>query len=365
MKLKYQKVIDYLLSVFSTERYVEGQKLPTETKLMEELGVGRNTVRKAIFEMEKSGIVKSRQGSGTFYVSHEDKTGKRSGGLVGLGNFNGLGYIYPEIIRGVEDALHDEGYSLVISSSKLDSIKDLSSLKLMLDQNIKGLILDLSRNYYDNQESPILNLVSSVELPVVVTHWSGSLKKFATIALDDVKGGYQATKYLLDRGHKRIAMVYNSVHAGCKRLEGYKKALAEAGIEFNEDYVTPYDDSNTLIHDDHGYTCTEEILDRPGVKPTAFFYFNDQTAIEGYQALAKRGLRIPEDISVVGFDDFKHSQFLNPPLTTFIHPKYDLGQWAAKIILNLIDGKNSYNPKHIIFEPELVERGSVKTLIED
>lgn len=362
MKLKYQKVIDYLLSIFSTERYVEGQKLPTETRLMEELNVGRNTVRKAIFEMEKSGIVKSRQGSGTFYVSHEDKNDKSSGGLIGLANLSGMEYIYPEIIRGVEDTLRDQGYSLVISSSNIDSLKNLSSLKLMLDQNVKGLILDLSRVLSVDVESSILNLVHSAELPVVTTHWNGSLKRFSTISIDDVLGGYEATKYLITKGHRKIAMVYNSTQAGSYRLKGYKKALEEAGIKFDENYIKLYDD-RAIMHEDFGYTCTNEILDRTGVEPTAFFYFNDQTAIEGYQALAERGLRIPDDISVIGFDDYKHSQFLNPPLTTLVHPKYDFGKWAAKMILHLIDDKGSYHPRNIIFEPELLERGSVKSIL--
>ncbi|MBN2619312.1 MAG: GntR family transcriptional regulator [Spirochaetales bacterium] len=365
MKLKYQKVIDHLLLIFTNESYVEGQKLPTETKLMEDLGVGRNTIRKALFEMENLGIVKSRQGSGTFYVAHEkhEKVGKKvTGGLIGLANFYGLGYIYPDIVKGVEDALHDEGYSLVISSSSIGDARDMSSLKLLLDQDIKGLILDLSRSFPDEVESPVINLIKTVNIPIVTTHWNGSYKNFPTITLDDVSGGYNATKYLIDKGHTKIAMIYNSVKSGADRLEGYKKALNEAGIEIDENYIISYDDRGTPIHDDFGYKCAEELFSRKGVNPTAIFCFNDQTAIEAYQALGKRGLRIPEDVSVLGFDDFKHSQFLNPPLTTFMHPKYDLGHWAARVIIDILHNRNSFYPKSVLFEPKLVERESVRVI---
>ncbi len=362
MELKYKQVIDHLLRIFTSERYKEGDKLPTETLLMNDLGVGRNTIRKAIMEMEEQGIVKRRQGSGTFYVSHEDDV-TPSGGLVGLANFSGLGYIYPQIIKGAEDALYENGYSLVIASNNIDSLRNISSLKMMLDQNIKGLILDLSRNMLGQIEAPILELVKSVDIPVVTTHWDGNIENISTVALDDEHGGYKATRYLIDNGHTRIGIVYkSSVRAGVQRFEGYCRALKESGIEINENFITTFDDDSHLMDIEESVVCTNELLNREGNNITAIFYFNDLMAIEGYKAIADQGLTIPEDISVIGFDNFSHSASLSPALTTVDHPKEDLGYWAAKFLVKEIKGHKKSQPKRLVFEPMVVERASVKKI---
>ncbi|MGL1892501.1 MAG: GntR family transcriptional regulator [Spirochaetaceae bacterium] len=360
MELKYRNVIDHLIHIFTLELYQEGQKLPTETKLMEDLGVGRNTVRKAILEMEKEGIVIRRQGSGTFYVSHVSKRTK-AGGLIGIANFEGLGYIYPEIIKGVENALYDDGYSLVLASNNIASIRDLSSLRILLDQNIKGLILDLSRVFSGEMESPVLSLIQDSGIPVVTTHWDGLLPNSSAVCINDEVGGYIATKHLIQNGHKKIAFIYKNVQAGHLRLEGYKRAHIEAGLLVDMELVLSFEDKIHPEDAEYGYMKTEELIDK-GFDFTAIFYFNDLIAMEGYKVFSNRGIKIPEDVSVIGFDNFQHSQHLSPGLTTMNHPKDDLGYWAAKLLLKDIELKGTSQPKRLFFDPVLIERDSVKNI---
>ncbi|QEN04390.1 GntR family transcriptional regulator [Thiospirochaeta perfilievii] len=363
MDLKYKQVIDYLLRYFSVERYKEGDKLPTESSLMKELCVGRNTIRKAITEMEVDGIVIRKQGSGTFYIGHKEE-GVSKGGLVGLANFSGLGYIYPQIIRGIEDALYEEGFSLVVATNNMDSLRNISSLKMVLDQGVKGLIMDLSRNIDGEIETPAMELVRSVGIPVTTTHWSGYSENFSTVALDDEHGGYKAVKFLIDNGHRNIGIIYKSgVQAGILRYEGYVRALKEAGIPLNEEFISTFnEDIDGLDIEEYGVFCTNELLERTGNKLTAIFYFNDLIAIEGYKAINQYGLNIPDDISVIGFDNYITGASISPPLTTLDHPKEDLGYWAAKFLVNEIRGQNSTHPKKLIFEPSLIIRESVKKI---
>ncbi|MGL1892492.1 MAG: GntR family transcriptional regulator [Spirochaetaceae bacterium] len=362
MELKYKRVIEHLINIFNVESYVTGKQLPTEFEIMDQLGVSRNTVRKAILEMEKDGLVKRKHGSGTFYVGNTTPE-IPSGGLIGLVNFSGMGYIFPEIIKGVEDTLYSSGFSIVLAGSCSDPERELTSLKLLKEQNVKGLIMDLSRYFNVDTQVPVLELVKSFNIPVITTHWSGTLKEFSTVYINDELAGYDATNYLIEKGHTKIGMVYkNNTQAGCFRYNGYCRALKEAGIAYDESKVTTYADFDESHDVAHAYTCTEELLDATNRDITAIFYYTDKCAMEGYKAIEKNGLSIPNDISVLGFDNYQSSMLISPALTTFNHPKYELGRWAAKMLLDEISEEEVHQAKSLRFEPHIIERDSVKEL---
>ncbi|QEN04396.1 GntR family transcriptional regulator [Thiospirochaeta perfilievii] len=364
MELKYKRVIEYLLNLFNTNSYVSGKQLPTEFEIMDALGVSRNTVRKAILEMEKNDLVERRHGSGTFYTGLD--INKKSGGLIGLVNFSDMGYIFPQIIKGVEDTLYDFGYSLVLAGSCYDIEREISSLKLLIDQKVEGLIIDLSKYYTLGEQARVMDLVKSFNIPVVTTHWKGSLNNFSSISINDEKGGFDATNYLISKGHKNIGMVYKSnTQAGLYRFSGYKKALKEAGIEFNEDYVVSYDDFDDSMDTLHAYNCTKDLISKTGGKLTGIFYYTDKCAMEGYKAIESENLTVPDDISVIGFDNYHSSALVTPPLTTFEHPKAELGKWAANVLIDEISKIGLHQPKSLVFEPLLVERKSVINLKKD
>lgn len=361
MELKYKRVIDYLSNLFNTNSYITGKQLPTEFEIMDALGVSRNTVRKAIIELEKEGIVERRHGSGTFYTGSD--ISKKNGGLVGLVNFSDMGYIFPQIIKGAEDVLYEAGFSPVLAGSCYDIEREISSLKLLMDQNVEGLIVDLSKFYTLGDQSRVMDLVKSFNIPVVTTHWKGILNNFSSIYIDDERGGYEATNYLIQNGHKNIGMIYKSnTQSGLFRLDGYKRALMEAGIEYRDELVSGYDDFDDSQDTRHAYNCTKELLEGSEKRITAIFYYTDKCAMEGYRAIENSGLSIPSDISVIGFDNYSTSELVTPPLTTFEHPKDKLGRWAGKILLDEIKTKGIRTPKSIVFEPVLIERKSVKKL---
>lgn len=348
---------------FQERRYQIGQRLPTEFELMEEMSVSRTTIRQAIGELESSGVVERRHGSGTYFRGFESGKKDNQGGLIGLINFYFNDYIYPEIIRGIEETISEVGYSLALANSRQNIDMEISSVERLIEQGVKGLILEPSRNLQIRNDHPMLKVLERIDIPIVTTHWGISDTRISTVTIDDIQAGYEATRYLLERGHKDIAIIYKEdVQAGYDRYLGYSKAMRAAGLPVNEDRVLSFNDEDELNDVRQGYILTSRILTDSGRVPTAIFYFNDNTCAQGYNAIHEAGLSIPEDISVIGFDNWRSTDMLTPPLTTFEHPKYNLGKWAAKILLDELDGSHPNLPMKLVFEPVLVERESVRSI---
>lgn len=367
--LKYLQVRDALIEQFRHAQYIPGQKLPTEYQLTTSLNVSRTTIRQALEMLEQDGIIEKKRGSGTFYVGHTQLNPRRDAttGLIGIMNFFFMDYIYPEIIRGIEDTTAARGYSLVLANGKLSREREVDSVYRLLDQGIKGLILEPSRNFQLDPEHPIYKLIQSLTIPVVTTHWGVSNASFSSVSLDDIRAGYDATKYLLDHGHTKIAIVYKrDVQAGCDRFEGYKQALFEAGVETIPWWIQTFDTNDESTDIRQGYLTTQRVIqasqEQTDHQPTAIFYFNDHTAQQGYMAFQEANWNVPRDISVIGFDNYHASRVMYPPLTTFDHPKYQLGKWAANILLEKIEEQEESLPIKMLFEPKIVERESVRTL---
>ncbi len=356
--LKYLKIRDLLVEQFRKQGYQQGTKLPGELALTKELGVSRTTIRQALSMLEEDGIIEKRHGSGTFFIGYTSRYPKTESkkGTIGLVNFYCMDYIYPEIVRGIEDTLFEKGYYLIPTNCYLDHEKEIDAVLRLIDQGVQGLILEPSRNVQIDENHPMMKLIETRGIPTVSTHWGVSNTNISTVTIDDVHAGYRATRHLIELGHRRIAMVYKEdVQAGNDRFTGFKKAMHEASIHIEKNLVANYCSEDELSNFEQGYLLTRTLLQD---QPTAIFYFNDRTAQQGYGAIREAGLSIPKDISVVGFDNYHTSSILRPPLTTFEHPKYNLGKWAAQLLLDEIEhGKNSI-PVNMIFQPRLLVRSS-------
>jgi GntR family transcriptional regulator of arabinose operon len=358
--LKYLQIRDLLVDRFKKEAFASGQKLPTEQELTAQLGVSRSTVRQALDLLESDGIVTRKHGSGTFFLGHAEADRSGRTGLIGLINFFFMDYIYPEIIRAIEETISAEGYSLALANCNLDSRREVESVERLIEQGVKGLILEPSRNTHIDGQHPMQQLINGLKIPIVTTHWGISNRRVSTVTVDDVRAGYDATRYLIDAGHRDIALIYKrDVQAGEDRYAGYRNALSDAGIALQERLIASYGYDEEAGNYRQGYVLTERLLTQ-SPRPSAIFYFNDHLAMQGYQAIHDCGLAIPDDLSVIGFDNYGPSGLLHPPLTTFEHPKYELGRWAAKLLLDEINRPDSHRlPMKLVFEPTMVERGSV------
>lgn len=365
--LKYLKAKQEILLFLTSNRYEAGSKIPTEQELGELLGYSRTTIRLALDSLNQEQVITKRQGSGSFLrqLPNSSSNTTQTKGLIGMINFFNLFYIYPEIVQGVEETLAQLGYYLLVTNCNLDSQREAQAITDLVAQGVKGLLIEPSSSKELDQDHPLHQLLTNPRIPVVATNWGLDLPNLPSVSINDFKAGYQAGQYLIQKGHKKLAMVYKSdVESGQKRAQGFFQGAKDLGIDEADIVMLSYDREDEALDLRQSARLTKHLLDTTNTqtRPTAIFYFNDDTAIQGYQALAEAGLRVGEDLSVLGFDNYKTSGALQPPLTTFDHPKYALGKWAARLLVERIEQGHNLVPTNILFEPRLVERQSVKDL---
>ncbi len=257
---------------------------------------------------------------------------------------------YSQIIRGMDYIANQTGYTLLFSNS-YESIEHNKVLQKMINaERVDGLIIVGS----NIQEKNFSLTLFDQDIPFVLVERSFADPRVNCIWVDNVKGAYLATKYLIEKGHRNIAHITGNLYyqVALDRIEGYKKALHEAGINYSEELVV----SGNFIWQG-GYEKTKEIL-RHHPQCTAMFVANDVMAYGVLQAIAEVGLTVPDDLAVIGFDDLEFSGLTNPPLTTIHQPRYELGQKSLELLTAILRGERESGVK-ISLDPELVVRRSV------
>jgi len=362
---KYERIAKNLKLLFRKDKFTYGQQIPTEYALMKEYQASRTTVRRALQLLDEQQFIRRSQGAGTFFCREEETSSAnhQTRGLIGLVNYYYLDYIYGEIVRGIEDTLSRAGYSLLLANSNENEEKQVHIIQSMIEQGVQGLILEPSRNLMMEEDHEILQLLEETDIAVVNTHWAVKHFNGSTVTLDDYRGGFQAAEYLIKKGHRDLAIIYKAdLQAGSDRFQGFIKAAENYGIPLNRIFSRSYTQEDEKGNPHIAYSLTEEVLRKKEGHPSAIFYMNDRLAIEGYEAVNDAGLSIPYDISILGFDDYETADMVQPGLTTFIHPKYHLGKWAARLLVDLLETDPPRNPVSMTFSPQLKERGSVREL---
>ena len=272
-----------------------------------------------------------------------------------------IGFISDEIattphagrmIQGAQDyAWGFEKLLLLVNTGGNQEIKQ-AAVDTLLERQVEGIIY---ATMYHRLVFPPTNIR---EVPTVLLDCYGEDHSLPSVVPDEVGGGYMATKLLLEKGHRRIGYLNNEdqIPAADGRLQGYQQALAEYDIPFDGTLVT-----RTSSEQAGGYDAALTLM-RSAIRPTALFCFNDRMAMGAYDALRKLNLSIPADVAVIGFDNQEIiAAHLYPPLTTMELPHYQMGQWAAQHLLQLIDnrGQSQESPvQHKMMCP-LISRSSV------
>lgn len=270
---------------------------------------------------------------------------------------NTVGFIIPDIenpffpgmARGVEDAAVKKGYTVFLCNSDGKISKESDYIMTLYEKRVDGLILAPTGT---DSEDNIESILRESTLPIVIVDEPVYIGGSYGVFCDDEKGGYMATKHLIDLGHKSIACITgpDTSASAHKRVKGYIRALEEASIPVNNDWIV-FGGYNY----EHGLKTTDAI--RRSNSPTAIFAANDLIAYGVYQSLQNSGLAIPDDFSVVGFDNLLASNFLTPGLTTINQDAYSLGLRAAEVLFSILE-KQPAKSKVTWFDPTLVERKS-------
>lgn len=254
-----------------------------------------------------------------------------------------------EIIRGVEEVAHAAGVGTVVSAIHGRSGDARGWMRNLRARASDGVILVTSAL------EPVLHEeLRILGVPLVVVDPTGSPALDApTIGAANWSGGMAATEHLLSLGHRRIGLIAGPARLLCSRArhDGYRAALEGAGIAVDESLIVPGD-----FYPESGFSACGKLLDLPE-PPTAVFAASDQMALGAIEALRRRGLRVPEDMSVVGFDDLPEVRWSAPPLTTVRQPLADMGKLAVRTVLRLARDEQPDSPR-VELGTELVVRSS-------
>ncbi|EGR1072170.1 substrate-binding domain-containing protein [Vibrio cholerae] len=260
---------------------------------------------------------------------------------------------FGEVVKGVERSCYHQGYNLILCNTEGDNQRMKASINTLLQKRVDGLLLMCS-----TLEGERLDVFDRYpDIPIVVMDWGPILFASDKIQDNSLQGGYMAAKHLIECGHKEIGCITGPLirHQAQMRYEGYKRALAEAGIAINPDWIVESD-----FECEGGYQAFEKLYER-GKLPSALFVSNDMMAMGVIQAASQRGLRVPDDLSLIGYDDVHIAKFMTPALTTIHQPKYRLGKAAVDTLLYRLENPDT-TAQVVQLEPTLVARNSVRKL---
>ena len=256
---------------------------------------------------------------------------------------------FTTIVRGIEDVAHAQGYALILGNSDEDAGKEREYLDLAERKRVDGFIVAVTAH-----SRPNLSSWPRQQMPLVTIDRSLIDLGFDAVLVDNLLGATQAVEHLIALGHRRIGLVigHRGISGTDERLAGYEKALAAHGI--------PVDPA--LIVQGHyqregSRRAVQDLLMRGADRPSALFITNGQMVVGGLEAIAAIGLRCPEDIALVGFDDPEWASVLSPRLTTVRQPAYEIGQRAAALLYERLQG-NDAPAQEIRLRPQLIVRES-------
>jgi LacI family transcriptional regulator len=258
---------------------------------------------------------------------------------------------FTEVARGVEDAANEAGYVVILCNSDDSLEKESHYLQVLEEQRARGVLITPVQS-----DASYLQRFRKRGIAVVLLDRPSRIKDLCSVAVDDVRGGELATTHLLEQGHVRIGFVHGplSIRQCADRRRGVLRAVRTAGLDPDQVIV---DITASAQNVREGEESGEKLLGAK-IKPTAVFCANDLLALGLMRALIKRGISIPGDMALVGYDDVEFASVLSTPLTSIRQPKYELGRTAAELLLDEANNPTAHQHKHIVYQPELIVRES-------
>ncbi|MFS0728019.1 LacI family DNA-binding transcriptional regulator [Paenibacillus sp. 1P07SE] len=263
---------------------------------------------------------------------------------------------YSAIILGVEEIAREHNYHVIVCNSLHNPEFELGYLQTMAEKQVKGIILSsISR------DTTLLQGLLQNGMQAIAIDQRIEEENLSQIEFDYAKGGYIAASHLIEQGHTRIGYVTSELdrHSRTQVHEGYLKAMAEAGLQ----PIVEITGAGTVFSTSYEFDCGKQLAARLMDKHhdlTAIFACNDVIAFGVIHELSARGIRVPEEMSVMGFDGIEFGQMIHPPLTTIKQPDYEMGVLACKLLLDKLQDKERSHLS-MKLQPRLVERASVTT----
>ncbi|HUL29860.1 MAG TPA: LacI family DNA-binding transcriptional regulator [Thermodesulfobacteriota bacterium] len=258
---------------------------------------------------------------------------------------------YTELSQGIETTAIRLGYNIILCSTNYHLSDEKKYIDMLQSKGVDGII-------FTSAHMGDANIVALAEegFPMILvnrrTYDPAVRNKVDYVGVDNIHGGFLAVEHLIKLGHKRIGVIGGSSESsvGFERLEGGKKALAHYGLEMMGDYFLGGD-----FLKGSGYQGGKRFLEMKE-RPTAIFATNDYMALGTYQAMTEEGVKVPEEMALVGFNDIEFASMKGIELTTVGQKKFEMGALAVKTLVERVEGKKAGPPEEIVLEPELIVR---------
>jgi len=358
---KYQQLKEFIIRYIVENNLNAHDPLFTENELAAKFNMSRHTVRKALDELENEGWIYRKQGVGTFCADRsvikkiDDKN-------IAVITTYVSDYIFPRIIKGIDQVLTKEGYTILLYNTNNKIEKEIDILENIMTKNIKGVIIEPTKSALPHINIDYFEQLKRRGIPYIFINSYYEELKPSYIIQDDEGGGFVVTEHLIQLGHRNILGIFKSDdNQGLNRYKGYIRALRQYGIKIREDNIVWYTTEEMRTKPQE---MVKKIFEGTGDKPSAIVCYNDQIAMWVIEALRNLGLTVPNDVSIVGFDDSDYAVLSDIKLTTIVHPKEEMGRQAAKALFKLMEmGNKAFeNPITICVKPELKIRTSAKSI---
>lgn len=266
------------------------------------------------------------------------------------------GYHYSDIVMAIEEYAYAKGFDLMLALPKMEPDTETHVLDQYFRRKVDGVIIG---ELFGSGE--LIKRFERSGIPIVVVDFAVEEINFDVVNVDNVSGGFQAIKFLYDHGHRKVLFIPGPEKspAAIDRERGIRRFMDKignkAGVEVHFSVVRGY---NT----EHGWDAVKDHLAKHGPNFTAIFAVNDWAALGAIDALRDEGLKVPDDISVIGFDDAPFAGYMNPRLTTVMQPRAEMGRVAAQLLIERIIQRSHRLPKNVILPTRVIERESVRTI---
>ena len=349
----YHQVAAIIRDQICSGQIQPGDKLPSESEMIAHYKIGRLTVREALKLLVNDGYVEKVQGKGTFCKSFPEK--KMNINIDVLLDMSDT-YFIPNYVKSISEGLTKNNANFIIGDTKDSDMEICSLIAKIIEKGSSGVILQPSHGlectYTKISES--FRSLRDAGIPYIMIDSYYENINASYLVVDEIKGGRMAYDYLDKLNHKNIAVVYvGKFKDSMLRLNGFVKRAKMLGKDKEKNI--------TLIDIDKEFDNSIKRMMSGSNAPTALFCYNDETAINCMKKLRELNVNVPEDVSILGFDDSLIAQNAVPPLSTIAHPKGIMGEYAVNALFDLINGKVNW-PYIKIFKPVLVERDSCKVL---
>ena len=356
---KYLQVADILRKEIAEGKFRDGQTLMTEEELRMRFNVSRQTVRQAIALLEDDGLVDRRRGSGT-YVRHGPRRRLQGTLHVGVVTTYITDYIFPNfpnIVSGIESVLSDNGVVMTLSATYNNVKTERSILERMLDGQVDGLIVEGTRTARENENEDLYRRLAERNIPVLfMNSYYPGMMNMPHVVMDDYGGGRIAAREVLSRGYRRPGGMFKVDDLqGKERLKGFLDEMRAGGISIPDDRLLLFSTEERMNWQStpEGRAFVERLKRREADCVTCY---NDAFASSLMNILQQDGMKLPEEMGFIGFDNAIYAELSNPKLTTLGHPKEAFGSLVAEKLLRMISGERE---RSVNMAWNLIERESL------